>query len=264
MATKRASLRVRHLPRSETLLTGQIRHVNLPSGYFRPTLCCISQLEQVRTSSSTETVLWPLRPPVSPLFQSRGPTEGALSALACPTYSQAGESAPCRSPRTKLPPTATRHATVSRNMWVPNSTIDPGLIIGLDQCLSASVACAGCPLGSGVSGQPPRRAISDGPLGSANDIEEPPSGQAPQEASRRPATAVSVFAARQLEPPLCRPFQYLGPDPSITNHTTLSNTFSSPFELTIEFSLPEAVQNLARVGQFTFFKCKFYTKLHNF
>ena len=105
--------------------------------------------------------------------------ESCSSLLPAPSYSETGESAPCPSLCTKLPRTATRRATVFRNTRVPKPSVDPGVIIRLDEYLSASVAYAGCPTqGSGVSAQPPRRAISDGALGTRYDTEESRSGQA--------------------------------------------------------------------------------------
>jgi hypothetical protein len=66
----------------------------------------------------------------------------------------------------------------------------------------------------------------------------------------------SVFAARQLEPPRCRPFQYLGPNPYITIHTTLSSTFSphwKPAILRSNFSLPKPLRFFPLAPPFSLF-----------
>lgn len=71
----------------------------------------------------------------------------------------------------------------------------------------------------------------------------------------------SVFAARQLEPPRCRPFQYLGPDPYITIHTKVSNTFSPHLKPAIQFSLPDPLHFLPPVHQFSLFNSRSHFNL---
>ena len=166
---------------------------------------------------------------------------------------------PARSCRPR--PRGTFRCTGIRGCLLP--TLNPGLSLVLTSIPALPLPTPDS-LGCGVSGQPPRRAFSDGPLGSPYDMEEPPSGQAPQEASRRPATAVSVFAARQLEPPLCRPFSTL--DPTLTSQITLGYPTPSALRLSLlsNFLYPKLSKFSHEQVNFRNFECRFHIKLHKF